>query len=132
MLKLMRPSGVLSQYHPLFSLNCRESDRWSAQEVEMFYHGLLKHNKDFVGISRELGSKSTKQCVQFYYLWKWLCPDNYRRLRQRHGRPIKCEVGGDPVDSKDTKDLKDAMNSVGMINLNDGKSILHRTLVICG
>lgn len=26
-------------------------------------------------------SKSVKQCVQFYYLWKKVCPDEYKRLR---------------------------------------------------
>jgi hypothetical protein len=26
-------------------------------------------------------SKSVKQCIQFYYLWKKVCPEEYRRLR---------------------------------------------------
>ena len=25
--------------------------------------------------------KSVKQCVEFYYLWKKVCPDEYKRLR---------------------------------------------------
>ena len=29
----------------------------------------------------QIGTKSTKECVQFYYLWKKVCPDDYKRLR---------------------------------------------------
>jgi hypothetical protein len=29
----------------------------------------------------QIGSKSTKECIQFYYLWKKVCPDDYKRLR---------------------------------------------------
>lgn len=29
----------------------------------------------------QVGSKSVKQCIQFYYMWKKVCPDEYRRLR---------------------------------------------------
>ena len=29
----------------------------------------------------QVATKSVKQCVQFYYVWKKVCPDDYRRLR---------------------------------------------------
>jgi hypothetical protein len=29
----------------------------------------------------QIGSKTVKQCIQFYYLWKKVCPDEYKRLR---------------------------------------------------
>ena len=29
----------------------------------------------------QICSKSVKECIQFYYLWKKVCPDDYKRLR---------------------------------------------------
>lgn len=124
----MRPTSSLPADHPLLSYVCHESDRWTPHEMDMFYQGLLKYNKDFSGISRDIGSKSTKQCVQFYYLWKRLCPDEYKRLRARHGKPkIKIEIKD--KDFKDTKELRDAIASVTEMDFSEEKSILHRTLV---
>ena len=31
--------------------------------------------------SLQIASKSVKECIQFYYLWKKVCPDDYKRLR---------------------------------------------------
>lgn len=112
--------------HPLLSYECHESDRWTSHEMDAFYQGLLKYNKDFSAISRDVGAKTAKQCVQFYYLWKRLCPDEYKSLRICHGKAkIKSEI----KDSKDTKELRDAIASVSEMDFNEDKSILHRTLV---
>ena len=46
---------------------------WTAEEVDMFYEALCKHRKDFAKISGDLPNKSTKDCVDFYYLWKNIC-----------------------------------------------------------
>lgn len=128
---MMRPTPTLPADHPLLSYECHESDRWTPYEMDAFYQGLLKYNKDFAAVSRDIGgSKTSKQCVQFYYLWKKLCPDEYKRLQSRHGRPkmIKSE-SRDIRDSKDTKELRDAIASVTEIDFSEEKSILHRTLV---
>ena len=29
----------------------------------------------------QISTKSVKECIQFYYLWKKVCPDDYKRLR---------------------------------------------------
>jgi len=29
----------------------------------------------------QIGSKTVKQCIQFYYLWKKVCPEEYKRIR---------------------------------------------------
>ncbi|XP_076667271.1 uncharacterized protein LOC143368432 isoform X3 [Andrena cerasifolii] len=126
MLKLMRPTPILPAEHPLLSYECQESDRWTSQEMDAFYQGLLKYNKDFSAISRDVGGKSAKQCVQFYYLWKRLCPDEYKRLRVRHGKP---KIKTESKDCKDTRELRDAIASVTEMDFNEDKSILHRTLL---
>lgn len=126
MLKLMRPTPPLPAEHPLLSYECHETDRWTSQEMDAFYQGLLKYNKDFSAISRDVGGKSAKQCVQFYYLWKRLCPDEYRRLRVRHGKP---KIKTENKDYKDTRELRDAIASVTEMDFSEDKSVLHRTLV---
>ena len=44
---------------------------WSPYQIALFEAGMAHHGKDFYAISKEFrGSKSTKQIVDFYYLWK--------------------------------------------------------------
>ncbi|XP_039282928.1 mucin-5AC [Nilaparvata lugens] len=81
MLKLMQPTPSLPAGHPLLSFEYTDSERWSAYEMEVFHQGLLKYDKDFSCIAQEVGSKTVKQCVQFYYLWKKICAEDYKRLR---------------------------------------------------
>ncbi|XP_067210599.1 zinc finger protein 541 isoform X4 [Linepithema humile] len=126
MVKLMRPTPTLPMEHPLLSYECHESDRWTSHEMDTFYQGLLKYNKDFTAISRDVGAKTAKQCVQFYYLWKRLCPDEYKRLRIRHGKP---KIKSESKDNKDTKELRDAIASVTEMDFGEDKSVLHRALL---
>uniref|UniRef100_A0A1Y1LPB3 Transcriptional-regulating factor 1 n=2 Tax=Photinus pyralis TaxID=7054 RepID=A0A1Y1LPB3_PHOPY len=81
MLKLMHPYPALPHDHPLLHYQYSDSDRWSSEEIEAFQHALFRYGKDFFSISRDIGSKSTKQCVQFYYIWKKVCADEYRRMK---------------------------------------------------
>lgn len=128
MLQLIKPTPALSADHPLLTYEYHESDRWTTNEINAFYQSLLKYNKDFPSISRDIGTKSAKQCVQFYYLWKRLCPDEYARLQSHYGKPkVKSEYKD--KDSKDTKELREAIASVANVDFSDDKSILHRTLV---
>lgn len=34
----------------------------------------------------QIRTKTIKQCVQFYYVWKKVCADEYRRLKQMRER----------------------------------------------
>lgn len=34
----------------------------------------------------QIRTKTVKQCVQFYYVWKKVCADEYRRLKQLRER----------------------------------------------
>lgn len=49
--------------------------RWHQSEVEVFLKGLEEHGKDFYEIAKEIPTKTTGDCVQFYYFWKKLCVD---------------------------------------------------------
>ncbi|XP_066597928.1 zinc finger protein 541-like isoform X2 [Prorops nasuta] len=126
MLNLMKPTPSLPVEHPLLNYVYNESDRWTSHQMDIFYQALLKYNKDFSAISRDIGSKSIKQCVQFYYFWKRLCPEEYKKLRARHGKP---KTSSENKDWKDTKELRDAIASVSEIDFSEEKSILHRTLL---
>lgn len=46
---------------------------WQPYEVDLFYEGLVRYHKDFNRVARHVGSKSVKDCVEFYYLWKNIC-----------------------------------------------------------
>ncbi|XP_025419311.1 uncharacterized protein LOC112689690 isoform X2 [Sipha flava] len=81
MLKLMQPTPYLPQGHPLMKFEYTESDHWTPNEVSMFHKAIFKFNKDFAFISKELGTKTLKQCIQFYYLWKKVCPEDYKQFQ---------------------------------------------------
>ncbi|KAL3286023.1 hypothetical protein HHI36_000536 [Cryptolaemus montrouzieri] len=82
MLKLMQPSPSLPSDHPLLCYQYSESDKWSVTETELFYKSLLKYDKDFHTIAQEIGTKTVKQCIQFYYIWKKVCTEEHRRIKQ--------------------------------------------------
>lgn len=64
--------AVLSMLHqPASSIH----KRWHQSEVEVFLRGLEEHGKDFYKIAKEIPTKTTGDCVQFYYFWKKLCVD---------------------------------------------------------
>ncbi|CAG9762190.1 unnamed protein product [Ceutorhynchus assimilis] len=81
MLRLMQPSPYLPADHPLLAYSYSESDKWTSAETELFHRCLLKFDKDFTRISEEIKSKTVKQCIQFYYVWKKVCSDEYSRLK---------------------------------------------------
>ena len=54
---------------------------WTSAEVDMFYEALCKHKKDFTRISADLPTKSNKDCVEFYYLWKNICREESQSFK---------------------------------------------------
>ncbi|KRT84189.1 zinc finger protein, partial [Oryctes borbonicus] len=82
MLKLMQPMPSLPCDSPLHYYHYSESDRWTVTETEVFHQALLKHDKDFAAIAQEVETKTIKQCIQFYYVWKKVCVDEYKRQKQ--------------------------------------------------
>lgn len=63
-------------FHPPNSNNLKmKSLPWTEVEVNGFYEGLVKYRKNFAKISQQIGTKTVKECVEFYYLWKNFCHD---------------------------------------------------------
>ncbi|XP_076441996.1 uncharacterized protein LOC143281005 isoform X2 [Babylonia areolata] len=88
MLMLMGDPPVLPSGHSLLTYKYQESESWSRAEIQGFHEALIEFDKDFFSVSRKIGTKTVKECVQFYYLWKKVCPDDYKRLRTlRRKRP---------------------------------------------
>ncbi|XP_021343054.1 uncharacterized protein LOC110443261 isoform X2 [Mizuhopecten yessoensis] len=81
MLMLMSSALRVPRWHSLHSYTYQESEVWSTEEVDRYQQALMKCDKDFHRISKEVETKSTGDCVQFYYLWKKVCPDEHKRLR---------------------------------------------------
>uniref|UniRef100_A0A0N5A2U8 C2H2-type domain-containing protein n=1 Tax=Parastrongyloides trichosuri TaxID=131310 RepID=A0A0N5A2U8_PARTI len=57
------------------------TDHWSKLEMNAFCEAIFKTEKNFNKMSKEIGTKSIKQCVEFYYFWKSACPEDYRKLK---------------------------------------------------
>lgn len=51
-----------------FQVNCQAI--WSLDEMKAFERLVRLHGKDFHLISQDLTTKTVKECVLFYYLWK--------------------------------------------------------------
>ncbi|XP_068893870.1 uncharacterized protein [Tenebrio molitor] len=107
MLKLMQPAPILPSDHPLLCYQYSESDKWTSSETDVFHKALLKHDKDFCSIAREIGTKTVKQCVQFYYVWKKVCVDEYRKLKylreRRHNHSKGAESDAEEKPYPDAK-----------------------------
>uniref|UniRef100_A0A0K0FFA3 Transcription factor with AP2 domain(S) n=1 Tax=Strongyloides venezuelensis TaxID=75913 RepID=A0A0K0FFA3_STRVS len=57
------------------------TEYWSKLEMNAFSEAIFKTEKNFNKMSREIGTKTTKQCIEFYYFWKLACPEDYRKLK---------------------------------------------------
>ncbi|CAG0895487.1 unnamed protein product [Darwinula stevensoni] len=83
MLYLLQPCPPLPVSHPLPRLAHRESDRWTPQQMAAFKQALSTCHKDFRTIAAQVPGKSVAQCVQYYYLWKKICREEYFSLLKR-------------------------------------------------
>ena len=57
----------------------KAEDGWSPREVSVFESSLMIHGKDFRMISELIKTKSTKEVIEFYYIWKKT--ENYSRWK---------------------------------------------------
>ena len=85
--------------------------------MKLFEEAILKFDKNFSEVADEMGTKSTKQCIEFYYLWKKVMSDYTKkkwralkknRLAETNGIQHSLRSGiGEKSEFKDTtNDLK--------------------------
>jgi len=71
---------------PLDYHNERQKVQWSLQEKELFLKNYLKTPKDFRAIANNISSKTTAECIQYYYLSKKSM--NYKAM-VKHFKPVE-------------------------------------------
>jgi hypothetical protein len=57
-------------------------ERWSPYEIAMFEAALFHHGKEFRTVSKEIGTKSTKDVIDFYYTWKKT--EHYKKWKDQY------------------------------------------------
>lgn len=58
-------------------------EKWSPYEIAIFEGSLLHYGKEFGTVSKQIGTKTTKEVIDFYYVWKIpniekICFDDFR------------------------------------------------------
>ncbi|OEU18768.1 hypothetical protein FRACYDRAFT_155634, partial [Fragilariopsis cylindrus CCMP1102] len=52
---------------------------WSPYEIAIFEGSMLHYGKEFRVISRQIGTKTTRDVIDFYYIWKKT--DHYKKWK---------------------------------------------------
>jgi len=45
-------------------------EQWSPYEIALFEAAMAEYGKEFYRIAKEIGSKTTQEVIEFYYIWK--------------------------------------------------------------
>ena len=54
-------------------------EKWSPYEIAIFEGSMLHYGKEFRVISRQIGTKTTRDGIDFYYIWKKT--DHYKKWK---------------------------------------------------
>ncbi|CAF3090391.1 unnamed protein product [Rotaria sp. Silwood2] len=60
----------IKQCRPLHSYHFLDCDKWTKEEIDAFTKAMQTSEKNFQSISRAVGTKSIKQCIEFHYMPK--------------------------------------------------------------
>ncbi|UJR09609.1 hypothetical protein I4U23_013844 [Adineta vaga] len=60
----------IKQCRPLHHYRFLECDNWTKEEIDAFTKAIQTSEKNFGLVSREVGTKTVKQCIEFYYMPK--------------------------------------------------------------
>jgi hypothetical protein len=69
-------------------------EKWSPYEVSVFEGAILHHGKEFHLVSREIKTKSTKEVIDFYYIWKKTA--HYKKWKGQYMSDLDLELALDP------------------------------------
>jgi hypothetical protein len=56
-------------------------EKWSPYEIAIFEGSMFHYGKEFRTISQQIGTKSTKEVIDFYYVWKKTI--HYKKWKER-------------------------------------------------
>jgi hypothetical protein len=57
-------------------------EKWSPYEIAIFEGSLLHYGKEFRMVSRQIGTKTTREVIDFYYIWKKT--EHYKKWKDRY------------------------------------------------
>jgi hypothetical protein len=72
-------------------------EKWSPYEIAVFEGSLLHFGKEFRNVSKQIGTKSTREVIDFYYIWKKT--GHYRKWKERFvaDHDLMDDIPGSPV-----------------------------------
>lgn len=56
-------------------------EKWSPYEIAIFEGSMLHYGKEFRSVSRQIGTKTTQEVIDFYYVWKKT--GHYKKWKQQ-------------------------------------------------
>lgn len=81
-----QPHQVMSRSRAVSILEC-----WNPREIALFEAGIWMHGKEFHKIALMVKTKSTKDVVAFYYIWKKTC--HYQEWKAKYTSDDESESG---------------------------------------
>lgn len=63
-------------------------ERWSPFEISLFEAGIGHYGKDFYQVHKLIQTKSTKEIIDFYYIWKKT--SHYKGWKDLYASPAEC------------------------------------------
>jgi len=57
-------------------------EKWSPYEIALFEGSMLHYGKDFRKVSRQIGTKTTQEVIDFYYIWKKTA--HYKKWKEQY------------------------------------------------
>jgi len=96
------PFGTVSALQYLKSPMRRPTviERWCPYEIAVFEASIAEHGKEFHLVQRDVQTKSTREIIDFYYIWKKT--SHYMRWKDQYVPPY-LDVSDDDEDNNDNR-----------------------------
>lgn len=95
----------LPHNHPISKYKYSETDIWTSDEIKLFESSIFTHDKVFSEISNDVGTKTIKQCIEFYYLWKKVLSDSAKK-KWRQLKKSRIYDDNQETEQQDMNELK--------------------------